>query len=148
MSAIYEIISVGKLKNSSPFSAAYDEYQKRLQGRVSIIKLEGKYQGDEHTKVLRKINPDANIIALDEKGKTLTSIEFANKIEQFQTSKNGKTQIIIGGADGLSHEIRQKADLVLSFGKQTWPHMMVRIMLLEQLYRAEKIIAGHPYHRE
>ena len=85
---------------------------------------------------------------LDEKGKTITSSEFARDIELFQTSKNGKTQIIIGGADGLSDEIRQRADLLLSFGQQTWPHMMVRIMLLEQLYRAEKIIANHPYHRE
>ncbi len=148
MAATYQIISVGKLKPSSHFYSAYEEYNKRLKGRLSIIELDGKSQADEHDKIISKINPKCNIIALDEKGKELSSVKFSKKINAFQTEKNGQTQIIIGGADGLPNEIRGQADLILSFGRQTWPHMMARVMILEQLYRAEKIIAKHPYHRE
>ena len=85
---------------------------------------------------------------MDEKGKTLSSIEFSKHIEKIQLDSTNGIQFIIGGADGLDDEIRDQARLIMSFGRQTWPHMMARVMLLEQIYRAQQILAGHPYHRE
>lgn len=86
------------------------------------------------------------LIALDERGKSIDSATFAARIGRL---RDAATDIIfvIGGADGLSPELRGKADLVIAFGAATWPHQMVRVMLLEQIYRAATILAGHPYHR-
>lgn len=148
MATLYEVICIGKLKSGSPFYDLNDEYVKRLGNLLSLTVLEGKNQQDEWDKIESKLHPEANLIVLDEKGKSLPSVKFAHKIEHLKTNKNGKIQFVIGGADGLSKELRQRADLTLSFGEQTWPHMMARCMLLEQIYRAEKIIAKHPYHRE
>ena len=83
------------------------------------------------------------IVALDERGKSLGSAEFCKQLYAWEN-----VTFVIGGADGLDEEIRKKADFLLSFGKQTWPHMLVRVMLLEQIYRAQQIASGHPYHRE
>jgi 23S rRNA (pseudouridine1915-N3)-methyltransferase len=86
------------------------------------------------------------LIALDERGKSIDSAAFAQHLGRF---RDAATDIIfvIGGADGLSPELRSKARLVIAFGAATWPHQMVRVMLLEQIYRAATILAGHPYHR-
>ncbi|MGQ0683920.1 23S rRNA (pseudouridine(1915)-N(3))-methyltransferase RlmH [Bradyrhizobium sp.] len=86
------------------------------------------------------------LIALDERGKSIDSTAFAARLGRF---RDAATDIIfvIGGADGLSPELRGKASLVIAFGAATWPHQMVRVMLLEQIYRAATILAGHPYHR-
>ena len=82
------------------------------------------------------------------KGKArLSSASFAAKVQDLMDEGRPVIQFIIGGADGLNDEIRKRADILLSFGIQTWPHMMVRIMLIEQIYRARQIVAGHPYHR-
>lgn len=148
MTIIYDLIAVGKLKKTSAFFPLYEEYKKRLGNRLSIREIEEKKTHAALEKIKATLSPDYNIVILDEKGHSQPSTIFAQKIDAFQNTKNGKLQIIIGGADGLSDDIRQQADMLLSFGKQTWPHMMVRVMLLEQLYRAEKIIANHPYHRE
>ena len=85
---------------------------------------------------------------MDERGTSLSSRDFAAKIDGFQNNSFGTVQFIIGGADGLSDDIRKKAHFMMSFGKQTWPHMLARAMLAEQLYRATSILANHPYHRE
>lgn len=148
MSFSLEIIAVGKLKPSSHFHAAFHEYERRLQGKFLLIEIEGHNQAEELEKITAKIDPAAAIIVLDEKGKSLPSVQFAKKLEELQQIKSTKFQCIIGGADGLNDEIRKKADLLISFGHQTWPHMMVRVMLMEQLYRAQQILANHPYHRE
>ena len=88
------------------------------------------------------------IVALDERGETLSSPEFAIKISGWQNQAPGnEITFLIGGADGFDNEVRKKAKFLMSFGKQTWPHMLVRVMLLEQIYRAQQITAGHPYHR-
>jgi 23S rRNA (pseudouridine1915-N3)-methyltransferase len=86
------------------------------------------------------------LIALDERGKSIDSAAFAAQLGRL---RDAATDIIfvIGGADGLSPELRGKAGLVIAFGAATWPHQMVRVMLLEQIYRAATILAGHPYHR-
>jgi 23S rRNA (pseudouridine1915-N3)-methyltransferase len=90
----------------------------------------------------------AKIIALDESGVTMGSTAFAKLIESWRDSGVREARFLIGAADGLSAEERASADLIWSFGAMTWPHLLVRAMLCEQLYRATSIIAGHPYHRE
>ena len=88
------------------------------------------------------------IVALDEGGDALTSTAFAKLLEGWRDNGIREVRFLIGAADGLTPEERASADRVLSFGTATWPHLMVRAMLAEQLYRATTIIAGHPYHRE
>ena len=90
----------------------------------------------------------AKIIALDESGVTMGSTAFAKLIESWRDSGVREARFLIGAADGLSPDERASADLIWSFGAVTWPHLLVRAMLAEQLYRATTIIAGHPYHRE
>lgn len=148
MSFAAEIIAVGKLKQNSPFYPAFQEYERRLTGKLSIIEIEGQSRAEELDKIAAKINPASALVILDEKGKTLPSVDFAKKLEELQQIKSPKFQFIIGGADGLNDDIRNKADLLISFGSQTWPHLMARVMLVEQLYRAQQILANHPYHRE
>lgn len=144
------ILAVGKMK-ASPLLDLCDEYQKRLTWRLEIKELntpKNAAAADEAPLILKTIPENAFVIALDERGETLSSPDFAAKIKQWQNRDSGKTFVfLIGGADGFDNTVRKKADFLISFGKQTWPHMLVRVMLLEQLYRAQQIIAGHPYHR-
>ncbi len=94
------------------------------------------------------VAPGTIIVALDETGTALSSVAFAQRIERWRDGGVRELRFLIGAADGLSDEERASATLLLSFGKATWPHMLARAMLAEQLYRATTIIAGHPYHRE
>jgi len=87
-------------------------------------------------------------VALDETGKALGSVALAETLRGWRDEGIRETRFLIGAADGLTVDERASADLLLSFGSLTWPHLMVRAMLAEQLYRATTIIAGHPYHRE
>jgi 23S rRNA (pseudouridine1915-N3)-methyltransferase len=143
-----EIIAVGRLKKNSAFYSLFDDYTKRLNGKFNLIELEGKSQADENQKILEKIDPQAALVVMDERGKSLKSIDLSKKLEELQQAKNGKIQFVIGGADGLLGDVRQKADFLMCFGQQTWPHMLARVMLSEQIYRAQQILANHPYHRE
>jgi 23S rRNA (pseudouridine1915-N3)-methyltransferase len=135
------IIASGKLKKS-PLLDLCAEYLKRMHWDVKIREVDGP--------ITAKHLPDPGlIVALDERGETLSSPDLAKKMEKWRDSAPGNTiTFIIGEADGLDESIRKKAKFLLSFGKQTWPHMLVRVMLLEQIYRAQQIIAGHPYHRQ
>lgn len=92
--------------------------------------------------------PGAMIIGLDESGEQLGSTAFAKYLGDWRDSGVKEARFLIGAADGLSNEERASATLLLSFGRATWPHMLARAMLVEQLWRATSIIAGHPYHRE
>lgn len=141
-----DLIAVGKLKND-PLLDVFEDYKKRLQWKFALHELEAQTQAAEHVKITEKLNPRAALVVLDERGKSLSSRDFAAKIDGWQTS-HGNIQFVIGGADGLSDDIRKKASMLLSFGAQTWPHMMARVMLMEQIYRAQQILAGHPYHRD
>ena len=87
-------------------------------------------------------------IALDERGKALTSVELAGKLEAWRDSGKREARFLIGAADGHDEKERSAADMLLSFGAATWPHLLVRAMLAEQLFRATSILANHPYHRE
>ncbi|WP_456866560.1 23S rRNA (pseudouridine(1915)-N(3))-methyltransferase RlmH [Bradyrhizobium sp. USDA 4503] len=87
------------------------------------------------------------LVALDERGKSIDSATFARQLGRWRDEGTTHTIFVIGGADGLSPELQRKALLRIAFGSATWPHQMVRVMLLEQIYRAATILAGHPYHR-
>jgi 23S rRNA (pseudouridine1915-N3)-methyltransferase len=85
---------------------------------------------------------------LDEKGETLSSMELARRLETWRDAGKREARFLIGGADGFTEADRRSADLLLSFGRATWPHLLARAMLAEQLFRATSILANHPYHRE
>lgn len=148
-----DIICVARIKKGEYYTLIQD-YMKRIKYNLTIIEVESKHtkphkcQQDEAEKIIKHINPSAIIIALDERGDGLKSLDFAKTIKNFTNNGQNHIQFIIGGADGLTDEIRDKASFLLSFGQQTWPHLLARVMLLEQIYRAQQILAGHPYHRE
>jgi 23S rRNA (pseudouridine1915-N3)-methyltransferase len=87
-------------------------------------------------------------VLLDEKGEQLASAALAQKLGRWRDDGRREARFLIGGADGFDEADRGKADLLLAFGKATWPHLLARAMLAEQLYRATSILANHPYHRE
>jgi len=103
---------------------------------------------DEAAGLSAAIPENAAIVALDARGKALSSTDFAERLARWRDRGDPAVTFLIGGADGLAEHLRKRAELVLGFGGATWPHQLVRIMLLEQLYRAMTILSGHPYHRE
>ena len=147
------IVAVGKLK-AGPHAALARHYAERLAWPLVLREVEEKrplpaaeLKEREAALLLAAVPAGAVLVALDERGKTLTSAAFAQKIAQWRDAGTADLAFLIGGADGLADQVRQKARLVLSLGAMTWPHLLVRGMLLEQLYRAQQILAGHPYHR-
>lgn len=103
--------------------------------------------GEEGAAIAALIPDGAAVIALDERGEAIDSAGFARHLGRWRDESTGSAVFLIGGADGLSPDLRRKARLTIAFGKATWPHQMVRVMLLEQIYRAATIMSGHPYHR-
>lgn len=144
------IAAVGRAREG-PMRALYDDYVGRLPWQVTlreVAEADGPQRSErEGEKLLAAIPDGAHVIALDETGKTMNSRKIAAWIGRQRDEGCRDLAILIGGADGLTEMIRKRADLVLSFGAMTWPHMMVRTMLAEQLYRAHTILTGHPYHR-
>lgn len=138
---LLHIVARGKI-GRSPEGELVERYLQRIGWPTRITELpdSGGRPPDvgERTKV----------VMLDELGKNLRSVEFADRLSDWREDGVRETRFLIGGADGFGDEERQGVDLLLSFGKATWPHMMARAMLTEQLYRATAILAGHPYHRE
>ena len=102
---------------------------------------------DEADRILARLPAGAAVILFDERGRNLSSDEFSAKLGGLRDAATRHAALIIGGPDGHDAGMRDRAGLVLSFGAQTWPHQIVRIMLAEQLYRAATILSGHPYHR-
>ncbi len=145
------VIAIGKQKKS-PTLDLCQEYLKRMKWKVSLKEIEapkGCNMAKEAELIMHEIPENGFIIALDERGKTFSSPEFSESIEKWhEMAANNELFFLIGGADGFDKTIRERANFLLSFGKQTWPHMLVRVMLLEQLYRAQQISEGHPYHRQ
>lgn len=145
--------AIGRLK-AGPLSTLLKTYTTRMRAHVSIEELEVRKKGsplevqeEEARLLLGACVEGAYVIALDERGKTLTSEGFSALLEEQAVRGCSHFMFLIGGADGLTPQVRQQADCVLSFGSMVWPHMLVRVMLMEQLYRAQQITAGHPYHR-
>ena len=152
------ICAVGRLR-SGPERDLLDDYLTRFDrtgrplglGPATVTEVEDRKGGGmaaEAGLLDRAIPKGAVTIALDERGKLLTSPDFADLLGRWRDEGRGDAAFVIGGADGIAPELRQKADFKLSFGKMVWPHMLVRVMLAEQLYRAASILAGAPYHRE
>ena len=146
------IAAIGKAK-AGPEHQLYLDYTKRLPWKITCREFDTKAQ-DAATRKTREgeLLLDAckgyeKIIALDEGGKTLSSREFSKELGNWQQQGISSFAFVIGGADGLSDELLKAAHLRWSLGRVTWPHMLVRGMLAEQLYRAECILANHPYHR-
>ena len=148
---------VGRLRGG-PERDLIDDYLTRFDrtgralglGPANIIEVEDKKGGgmEAEAALLRKAIPDgALLVILDERGKVLTSPEFSKKIESWRDNSQRDLVFVIGGADGIAPSLRAEADFSISFGKMVWPHMLVRVMLTEQLYRAANILSGGPYHR-
>ncbi len=151
------IIAVGRLR-AGPQKDIVDDYLKRFDragralgfGPARVIEVEDRKGGGmaAEAELLRRAVPQSAVCAvLDERGKVQSSPEFARKLAVWRDDGRGDLALMIGGADGLDPTLRREADFALSFGKMVWPHMLVRIMLAEQLYRASSILAGTPYHR-
>ena len=102
---------------------------------------------EEATAISALIPEKSVLVALDERGENIDSATLARHLGRWRDESVGNNVFVIGGADGLSPDLRRKAKLSIAFGSATWPHQMVRVMLLEQVYRAATILAGHPYHR-
>ena len=155
------VAAIGRLK-AGPERELAERYRDRVAkaGRavglrdIEIVEIRESRAQDVGKRVLEEaialanIIPDrAVVVALDERGENRDSAAFAAALRGWRDAGRPAAVFCIGGADGLGAEVRQRADLALAFGLATWPHQLVRIMLLEQLYRAVTILAGHPYHR-
>jgi 23S rRNA (pseudouridine1915-N3)-methyltransferase len=136
---------VGRLKEAY-FVAAEDEYRKRLRSYCTLTVVEAK---DEDA-LLAAIPANAHLYAFDERGASMTSVAFANDILGAEASHGGGAPVVfaIGGADGHSDVVRRRARKLISFGQLTIAHRLVRLLVLEQLYRGFRILRGEPYHRE
>lgn len=135
------IVARGKF-GRSPEQELVERYVKRINWEVKLSEL--PEQGGKAP----KISDQTKIIALDETGENWTSKAFAEILNRWRDNGVREARFLIGAADGLTEEERNSADHFFSFGKATWPHLMARAMLAEQLFRATAIIANHPYHRE
>lgn len=142
------IIAIGKCKKNSAEAMIINEYVKRSGWQICIKEQDNSNQKDEALFLTSSIPHNAKIIVLDERGQNMKSTELAAKIENWQLNGCSEICFLIGGADGHLETTRQRANLLLSFGKLTLPHMLMRAVLAEQIYRIQTIIAGHPYHRE
>lgn len=151
------IIAVGKFARKGAEKALFDTYSGRLKAPFSldVIEVEEKkslppaeLKRREGALLLDRTPDGAVIVALDEKGKSLKSTLFAEKLGVWRDEGIRDVAFVIGGADGLDDAVKAKADLTLNLGAMTWPHMLVRTLIAEQIYRAQCILSGHPYHRE
>lgn len=142
------IAAIGKCKKGSPERELIEEYVKRSSWDVVIKEQDNSNQVDEAKFLVSAIPTGAKVVVLDERGENMKSLELAAKVENWMLNGCSDICFLIGGADGHLPSTRERADLVLSFGKLTLPHMLMRVVLTEQIYRIQTIINHHPYHRE
>ena len=149
MAITFHIITIGKMKSGS-MSDLYNDYIKRIDWPVVLHEVTTKspLKTDEAKALIAKLPKNSKIIALDERGQTPSSKTFSETVQHWVDGGTQNITFVIGGADGLDDSILKWADYRLSFGRMTWPHMMVRVMLAEQIYRIRSIMKNHPYHRE
>lgn len=155
------VVSIGRLKQgperelAERYRERFDDLGRKLGFRgLEIHEISESRARDTATRIAEEaaaisaVLPEkALLVALDERGKSIDSAGFAQHLGRWRDEGIAATVFTIGGADGLSPELQRKAKLRIAFGSATWPHQMVRVMLLEQIYRAATILAGHPYHR-
>ena len=155
------IITVGKVKESY-FRGAIEEYSKRLSKycKLDIVEVadektpdkaseteEQQIKEKEAERIMKYVRDDAYVIALAIDGKQMDSLELADKIEKLGVQGNSHIQMIIGGSLGLHQSVLSRVDYKLSFSKMTFPHQLMRVILLEQIYRAYRIMNHEPYHK-
>jgi 23S rRNA (pseudouridine1915-N3)-methyltransferase len=138
---LLHIVARGKI-GRSPEAELVERYLKRIAWPTKVTELPEKGGG------VPPLPPSGVTVALDERGKALSSIELAKKLEAWRDDGKREARFMIGAHGGHDEDVRSSADLLLSFGPATWPHLLVRAMLAEQLFRAASILANHPYHRE
>lgn len=141
------ILAIGKSKQGSPEQNLFEMYQKRCSWDIEVREKNNATPKEEADFLIQHIPQGAKAVVLDEKGENMSSVEFAQKIGRWQTEGISEICFLIGGADGHLPQTRNRADLVLSFGRLTMPHILFRAVLMEQIYRAQTILNGHPYHR-
>ena len=137
---LLHVIARGKI-GRSPEADLVERYLKRIAWPTKLTEL------SERAPALPSASGTVTVL-LDEKGQALSSTELARKLEQWRDRGTREARFVIGAADGHSDDERSSADLLISFGPATWPHLLVRAMLAEQLFRATSILANHPYHRD
>jgi 23S rRNA (pseudouridine1915-N3)-methyltransferase len=155
------VAAVGRLKQG-PERELAERYRKRAAeaGRsaglsaVDVIEIKESRAGDAARRMVEESIAIANLIPeravtviLDARGESISSAAFAGRMQDWRQQNKPAVVFIIGAADGLAPSLREKASFAIAFGTATWPHQLVRVMLLEQLYRAVTILSGHPYHR-
>lgn len=148
------LLAVGRMKAGAA-QTLFEHYAARLRWRLTLKEIEERralppeaLKEQEGALLLAALPRGAKTVALDEAGREMTSRDFAAQLGRWQDDGIQDLAFLVGGADGLSPAVREAADLILSLGRLTWPHMLVRGLLAEQLFRAESILAGHPYHRD
>ncbi len=151
------LCAVGRLR-AGPEKALVDDYLKRFDrtgralglGPVEVVEVDAKGAGmaAEGALLARAVPEGAMLCVLDERGQQMTSPDFAALLARWRDDGAGAAAFVIGGADGVDPALRDRAAAQLSLGRMVWPHMLVRAMLAEQLYRAASILSGGPYHRE
>ena len=137
---LLHIVARGKI-GRSPEAELVERYLKRIAWPVKLTELA------DDRRPSPPLPENSVSVLLDERGKALPSAELARKLEEWRDGGKREARFSIGGADGHGDEDRSSADMLLSFGPATWPHLLVRAMLAEQLFRATSILANHPYHR-
>lgn len=149
----YRLLAIGRLRGG-PLRELQDHYAGRIVRPIAIVELEerrqlpaGVLKAREGELLLGALPARVPLVALDEHGAHWSSRALADRIVAWRDRGTSELAFAIGGADGLDAGVLDRAEVVLSLGPMTWPHLLVRGMLLEQLYRAQQIIAGHPYHR-
>ena len=147
------VIAVGNSRNSYEMKL-FQYYARRITFPFNLIEVVAKksFVGNqrkvkESSLLLSKVSNDSIVIVLDQCGLQQTSQKLAAQIQSWRDEGTKELTFLIGGADGLDKAIFERAHMVLSFGAQTWPHLLVRVLLAEQVYRVQCIISGHPYHR-
>ena len=138
---LLHILARGKI-GRSPEAELVDRYVKRIAWPVKLTEL------PDRGGAAPPVPPNSATVLLDERGDALSSMAFARQLERWRDGGKREARFVIGAADGHSAAERDSADLLLSFGPATWPHLLARAMLAEQLFRATSILANHPYHRE
>lgn len=138
---LLHIVARGKI-GRSPEADLVERYLKRIPWPTKLTEL------PERGGKLPDLSPNSVRIVLDERGESLSSTKFARRLETWRDNGKREARFLIGAADGHDDDERRGADVVLSFGAATWPHLLVRAMLAEQLFRATAILMNHPYHRE
>ena len=149
-----KVAAVGHWK-VGPERSLYEHFARRITFSLELKEVEEKKKlpppaliRREGELLLAEAPKGAVVVALDERGKPFSSVAFAKRLGQWRDDGVRDLVFLIGGADGLDEMVRRKAALTISLGQMTWPHLMVRAMLAEQIYRAQAILSGHPYHRQ